>query len=99
MSDLGTQIARHSNLSRHFQAFYKALAEKRDGDDHWTENEEFQMGCEVNRLRHEDGKPPVHLNDVRSAFRCATGHSDYFVKVCRYCRDLVMDNDRRSWHV
>jgi hypothetical protein len=65
-------------------------------DDHqidpkWAVFERQTMLEAVNVMRVTYGLEPIAIEKVGRAERCATGHSDYYLKFPLYCAELVFD--------
>lgn len=60
-----------------------------DGEIGWIAYERAVMFEMVNRIRADEGRWPLEIDEIKAAERAATGHIDYASKWARYCADLV----------
>lgn len=57
----------------------------------WIVYERRMMWQAVNRMRHDRGKAPLSMDDVKRVEMMAVGHTDYTQKFAHYCAELVTD--------
>ena len=89
----------------HFETFLESLFKDRENLGHSpliededgylispiVSHEREQLFKEINRIRKENKLDPVTKNQVSQADTLATGHIDFFSKLCTYSTELTID--------
>jgi phosphopantetheine adenylyltransferase len=98
-------MKQYNHIRKHFEKFLEDLFEDRkhlDNSYNLKDEDGFPISQvvayererlfeEINRIREKEGLSPIEKKQVNQADTLATGHIDFYSKLCTYSAELTMN--------